>query len=304
MKIFYTILIALLITTLTACQKDVNPYITKAQVDKIDSLRHPALNNIAFIYHNDVYLINDFSAKPVQVTKTGSPKRFIKMAHDHSKFAYMKGNQIEIVDIHGNVMHTTETFSDIKGFGWSADDKTLYIINGDSYKFYGPVMQIPAVVFFSGYNNLIAASVSDKGDLAYILMKYNFDSVNQYEMVIRPANGAKDIIYRPDELGMPAMSYVSFSNGQDLALGFAGSYLSDNVSNVYLFDNLGPYPSHKLGFNAISTPAYHSNVKYLLGGVDDDNKQHLLTATYLDDDVKDNNKILAGYPGVTYVDWR
>jgi len=304
MKNIYLVFIALLITSVTGCQKDVNPYITKAQVDKIDSIRHPAIKNVAFIYNNDVYFLADFTSKPKQITKTGVPKKFIKMSHDYTKFAYETSlGTIEIVDNTGKLLTTLTQYHDIRNFDWSADDKTLYIINSDNVAFYGPAMKVPSVIYYAGYYDFISAAVSKNGDLVYLLHKYNFDAMDQYQMVTRKAAGGDPVFYKAEESGLPPMKTVNFAaNGLDLVLGFDGP--GDNVSNTYLFDNLSQYPTHKLGFNSISTPAYQSNIKYMLGAFDNDAGEHLIGAVYLDTDIKDNDKTFAGYAGVKYLDWK
>jgi hypothetical protein len=67
---------------------------------------------------------------------------------------------------------------------------------------------------------------------------------------------------------------------------------------------MAQYPTYKFGFNSISTPAYQSSIKYMLGVYDDDAGNHLIGAVYLDTDIKDNNKAFAGYTGVKYLDWK
>ncbi|SEO45131.1 MULTISPECIES: hypothetical protein [unclassified Mucilaginibacter] len=304
MKNIYLVFIALLITAVTSCQKDVNPYITKAQVDKIDSIRHPAIKNVAFIYNNEVYFLADFTSKPQKITNNGSTKKFIRMSHDHTKFAYKNlAGSIDIVDKTGKLLASLTQYNDIRNFDWSADDKTLYIINSDNVAFYGPAMKVPGVIYFTGYYNFISAAVSKNGDLVYLLRKYNFDALDQYEMVIRKASGGDPVFYRAEESGLPPMATINFAaNGLDMVLGFEGP--GDDVSNVYLFDNMAQYPTYKLGFNSISTPAYQSNIKYMLGAFDDDSGSHLIGAVYLDTDIKDNNKTFAGYAGVKYLDWK
>ncbi len=304
MKNIYLGFIALLLTTLTACEKVSNPYITKAEVDKIDSARHPAIKNVAFIYNNEVYFLADFAGKPQQITSNGSTKRFIKMSHDHTKFAYRNAaGSLDIVDKTGKLLASLTQYNDIRNFDWSADDKTLYIINGDGVQFYGPAMNVPSVVYYNGYYNFISAAVSKNGDLVYLLRKYIFDGSDQYQMVTRKAAGGDPVIYKPEDLGVPAMKTVNFAaNGIDLILGFAAS--GDDVSAVYLFDGLSQYPTQKFGFEAISTPTYQRDARYLLGGLNNDNGEHLMEGVYLDDDIPDNNKTFAGYLGIKYLDWK
>src|SRR4051812_22498575 len=120
----YLYIICLAITYLgTGCQKDPYPYITKDAADEIYAAQHPNVTNVAFIYNNDVYYAADIEKTPVRITTTATFKKFIKMSHDHTKFAYLNaGGNIEIVDNAGKLI-TTLAYNAIKSFDWTADDK-------------------------------------------------------------------------------------------------------------------------------------------------------------------------------------
>lgn len=308
MKRIYYILVFFVLWMASGCQKGPYPYITLDQVKKIDSVRHPAIQNVVFVYNNELYLMADFDTKPVRITNSGVPKKFIKSSHDHTKFAYLSsGNVIEIVDKTGKVITTLSNYKDVRNFDWSADDKTLYIVNGGSIAFYGPALKVPSITYEGGYYDFISAAISDKGDFAYILKKYNFSALDQYEVVIKPAGGGTMKIFKDDNSDFP-MAYINFAaNTNDMMLGFRELHSgTDDLDKVYLFDGLNDYPTLKYGASRsrYSTPVYNSSTQYLLWGVDNDNDQHVLFATYLNDDVPDNNKSLTGFDGVDYLDWK
>ncbi|MEO3404409.1 hypothetical protein AAFN85_10925 [Mucilaginibacter sp. CAU 1740] len=305
-RIYYTI-IFFAVWMSSGCQKDPYPYITLDQVKQIDSVRHPAIENVVFVYNSELYLMADFAAKPLRITNSGVPKKFVKGSHDHTKFAYLSsGNIIEIVDKTGKLITTLTNYNDVRNFDWSADDKTLYIVNGESIAFYGPALKVPSITYEGGYYEFISAAISDKGDFAYILKKYNFSALDQYEVVIKPANGGTMKIFKDDNNDFP-MAYINFAaNTNNMMLGFRELHSgTDDLDKVYLFEDLNDYPALKLNASSsrYSTPVYNSKVQYLLWGVDRDDK-HVLFATYLKDDVPDNNKLLAGFDGVHYLDWK
>lgn len=305
MKNIYSIIAALLFVSLAGCQKGPYPYVSKDVIDKLNTGRHPAIQNVAFIYNQEVYYLADFDSKPVQITETGYVKKFIKMSHDHTKFAYQTSDGIvEVVDKTGKLLTTLDQYTDVRNLDWSADDKTLYIVNADNIVFYGPAIKVPEILFYPGYYDFISAAVSKDGDLVYLLRKQNFSGADQYEMVIRKAAGGDPVFYRPDDFNLP-MKYINFAaNGVDMVLCFAELNTGDDVSAVQLFDNLNDYPALKFDNINISTPAYKSDIKYLLGGLNDETGKHLIRAIYLDNDIDNNNKVFPGYADIKYLDWK
>jgi len=308
MKKIYYILVFFAMYAVNSCQKGPYPYITVDQAKQIDSVRHPAVQNVAFIYNNEVYFVADFPGKALRITNSGGGKKFVKSSHDHTKFAYLSsGSVIEIIDRTGKVITALTNYKDVRNFDWSVDDKTLYIVNGEDIVFYGPALKVPSITYEGGYYDFISAAISDKGDFAYILKKYNFSALDQYEVVIKPANGGTMKIFKDDNNDFP-MAYINFAaNGNDMMLGFRELHSgTDDLDKVYLFDGLSAYSTVKMGATSsrYSTPVYNSKVQYLLWGIDNDQDKHQIVATYLKDDVPDNNKILADYDGVQYLDWK
>jgi hypothetical protein len=275
MKNLVYILLSVLIISVIGCKKDPYPYISLSDVKKIDSLVHPAIKNAAFIYQNNIYYIADFIKPVTQITTNGSAARFVKISHDHSKFAYLNSSGIiVIVDDKGNVITTLSQYTLVKCFDWSADDKTLYILNNNSMVYYGPSLNLPSMDY-SGPDaksdvEVLSASVSMKGDFAYVVEGFDFMNGYSEELVIAPAGNGQRIEYSdPDDAGY-TMDYVNFSsNLQDLVLGYteSGNYFG-NQENIKCFTGLKAYPDGgaAVGSNS-ATPVYNSTLNYIVTGL-------------------------------------
>lgn len=282
-KIHYS-LVCLAILVVSACQKGPYPYITLKQVKEIDSIVHPAIKNAAFIYKNNIYFVTDFTKNPVQITTDGSAAKFVKISHDHSKFAYLNtGNRIEIVGNNGAVVTTLSQYTQVKCFDWSPDDKTLYILNGNSMVYYGPSMNLPAFNYPNGSEQeAISASVSMQGDFAYVVQWFDFFNGYQYELIIQPHDNGNQIVYSNNENAYQ-MDYVSFSdNDQDMVVGYKNlnDYGSDVQQNIDVFTGLKSYPDFSYG--ATCTPLYNSAINYIVAGRNtDDNSTNVPAALYM-----------------------
>src|SRR6185312_2712490 len=116
MRKIYPLIFALVLLAF-GCQKGPYPYITPQEVKKIDSVVHPAIKNVAFIYSGNVYFVTDFTKPVVQITKDGSAAKLVRMSHDHSKFAYLNaGKQIVVVDSTGKQVTTLSQYTQVKCF--------------------------------------------------------------------------------------------------------------------------------------------------------------------------------------------
>jgi|GEM_PF-1178860 len=320
-KTIYTLL-AVCLVSLFACQKDPYPYITLDEAKKIDSLVHPAIKNVAFIYEGNVYYVADFTKPVVQITKDGSAGGPVKLSHDGTKFAYLTApNNIRIVDNKGAVLTTLSQYSDVKSFDWSADDKTLWILNGDDIAFYGPNMKLPGISYesFRKYSEqeILSASVSINGDLAYIIKAFDFFTGVQYELIIERADKGPAIEYRPDGFsGKP--DYVSFSaHNQDLVVGYidVNSYFSNGPQqNLEYFTDLNSYPAGHFGTVLTPTPVYNSKLNYIVAAGQNKGGTRVPAAFYLGTgettvftgaNVAQNLFLdKFGFSGVLYIDWK
>lgn len=313
----YALLFLLLVSAM-ACQKDPYPYISLAAAKKIDSLVHPAITNAAFIYQNNVYYVADFTKPVTQVTTDGSAIKFVKMSHDHSKFAYLNGGgRIMIVNNKGTIITTLGQYSQVASFDWSTDDKTLYILNNNVMVYYGTAMNLPAFTHPGIINGstieILSASVSMLGDFAYVVHGYNFIDGDKYELIIAPANKGTLIEYDNPENDVNTMDYVSFStNLQDLVVGYG---TPNSQQSLDTFTGLKSFPDFTSNGNFSATPVYNSTLNYMVAGSIDQNNNNAIepAAIYLGPtpvDVAANvakTILLSKYStpnGTLYSDWK
>jgi hypothetical protein len=284
MKNIYTGFICLIILLICGCQKGPYPYISLQEAKKIDSTNHPAIKNVAFIYKGNIYYVADFTKPAVQITNDGSSSKLVRMSHDHTKYAYLNAlKQVVVVDNTGKQIAVLTQYSQVKCFDWSADDKTLYILNGNAMVYYGAAMNLPAFSIPSGSEqSLVWVSVSMQGDLAYVAHWFDFFNGDQYELVVQPAGNGKKFVYtNPDEAAYE-MDYVNFSaNKQDMVLGYRdpNNSNSDVQESMEIFTELKTYPDFTYGGGC--TPLYNSTVNYIVMGYTGSNPTAAPAALYV-----------------------
>lgn len=274
----YTFLNCALVLAL-GCQKGPYPYITKQQALKLAASAEPTIANVAFIYKQNIYYVADFTRPPKQITTDGSAAKFVKLSHDHSKFAYLNtSNILTVIDSTGKVITSLPQYTGVKSFDWSADDKTLYILNNSSMAYYGPAMNLPAFVYpgLPGENlsqEVISASVSTQGDLAYVTHVFDFSYGDEYELSMIPAGKTTPITYSDPTSG--EMDYVSFStNAQDLVVGYTDpDFPSDFQAQLDIFTALATSPAFSIGGGC--TPVCKTSINLMVGGFADTNNNNL-----------------------------
>lgn len=288
---------------LNGCQKDPYPYIT------IDEAQNTPVQNVAFIYNNDVYFAADIDKPATKITNTGTFKKFIKVSHDHTKFAYLNSlGYVEVVDNTGKLIITLN-YTAIKSFDWTADDKTLYILSNGNMYYYGTALPLsityPGV---AGYTTeVLSASVSIKGDFAYVIHAYAYGYGDKYRLVIKPAGSSNVITY--DNNIDYSMNYVAFSsNLQDMVVGYRGpNDASYNYTKLEFFTGLNAYPSFSYqSSQAYGTPIYNSTLSFMVSGFTDVNTNKVVLAAISTKDVS-KNKISKTYISTgngVYTDWK
>jgi len=319
MKKIYYILVCGIILLAAGCKKGPDPYISKQDAEKLAGLVEPPITNVAFIYKNNIYYATDFTKPVTQITSDGSASKFVRMSHDHTKFAYLNAsNVIEIVDNKGALVTTLPQYTQVKSFDWTADDKTLYILNNSAMAYYGTSLNLPD---FTGPGGVVgsvvevlSASVSMQGDFAYVVHTFDFNNGDQYSLVINPANNGKSISYT--DPNQATMNYVCFStNQQDLAVGYGdpGS-ISGAESQIDVFTGLNSTPV--LSYSGGCSPVYNSAINFIVGGFADANNNGLVepsaiyagpgqTTTFIGENVT-HSLMLTNYSfnGVVYTDWK
>ena len=264
------IILFILAVFASACQKGPYPYISKAQVAQIDSAAHPPIKNAAFVYNGNIYYVTDFTKSVTQITTDGSAAGVVRISHDFTKFAYINySGSITIVSNKGALITTLSQYTNVDSFDWSADDKTLYILVNSTMYYYGPPLSLPAFTYPGIPNgeptNVISASVSIKGDFAYVVHYFDYTDGDEYELVVAPANNGKVFSYNSQEDGAGYnMDYVSFSAfNQDMVLGYGNGGASVQME-VDLFSGLKTDPDGTYPGGDSATPVYNSTLQYLV----------------------------------------
>lgn len=265
------LVLSILITLFSSCKKAINPYVDKSVIEELIKLKNPDVEHVALIYKNDVYYLENLSKPGKRITNTPNiTKRLIKMSHDHKKFAYLEyySGSIAITDLNGEVTARISQYADIKSFDWSADDKTLYILNGDKIVYYGPDMKLPEITYnglVSGMSmEVLSASVSIQGDLAYVIHGYNYLVGDKYKMIIKPADKSADVVFEDNSI-YPKMQYVAFSNNKrDLVLGYiTNSTKPNHINQAYVFTNFKRSGDYDFGSDAgMITPLFNERKSF------------------------------------------
>jgi hypothetical protein len=284
MKKIHFGLIFLGIWLVIGCQKGPYPYITRQQAEKLASSIEPPITNVAFIYDNNIYYVADFTKPATQITTDGSAVKYVKVSHDHTKFAYVNGaNNIEIIDAKGNVITTLTQYTHANSFDWSANDQTLYILESNTISYYGPSMNLPDFIDpgINGENTdieIVSASVSTLGDLAYVADFFNYEIGYSSQLMIIPAGKSTPITYTNQSVD-GIMDYVSFSsNLQDMVIGYTSSSTattpSDYQYSMEEFTGLSNSPA--LSYGSGCTPVFKNSVNFIVSGTADSTNTSLV----------------------------
>ncbi|KLT64771.1 hypothetical protein [Pedobacter sp. BMA] len=305
-----------LVSLFFSCKKAENPYVSKEEIDALIKLKNPDVEHVALIYKNDVYYLENITKPGKRITNTpGVIKRLIKMSHDHKKFAYLEyySSTIVITDINGTVTNRLSQYSNIKSFDWSADDQTLYILSGNKMVYFGTDMKLPDFTY-NGITagstlEVLSASVSMKGDLAYVVHGYHYLYGDKYKMIIKPANKSADVVFE-DNSTYPTMRYVAFSsNNQDLVLGYiSDSSKPNHINQAYVFINFRRASEYSFGsYNGMVTPLFNESKSFAVTTRTSDNPSSTKPIAIGFNKQKDRNltgEIYTSENDAVYTDWK
>jgi hypothetical protein len=195
-KIIVYLLSIFTIILVGSCEKD--PFVSKDAIQHIrDSIASAkSIQNICFIYNNDVYFLDAISNTPQRITNTpANTKTEVRISHNLQKIAYLNsaGNP-EIINRSGTVLNTLTSYSGIQQMDWSNNDSTLYMLSGDQFYYYGPVISHPALNF-SGIllgtsPHILSATLSKDNDLAYVVEYFDFSYGYLQKMVLKKNDGS------------------------------------------------------------------------------------------------------------------
>lgn len=300
-----------LILLLGSCQKD--PYVSKDVIQRMRDSASAAnsVENVCFVYNNDVYFFDNFNNAPQKITNTpANTKTEIRISHNLQKIAYINaaGNP-EIIDRSGNILNTLTQYSNIKQMDWSISDSTLYMLIGNQFQYYGPIIHHP-LFSFNGFPienvygiQILSATLSRDNDLAYVV-EYN-DTWNgglQQKLILKKNDGNDSEVIMSNNYYPNRMEYAKFSNhAKDLAVtvGFG--------KVVHLFTNLQQYPDLTFEDRFYQYPIYRSDKNCIMsrskGNISSSNSI-ILSAFFMEDGIY-NNKPTYNYDSLSLrFDWK
>ncbi|WP_207420303.1 hypothetical protein [Desertivirga brevis] len=311
MKLFRNLCIIFLLSCFVACKKGENPWVPKSAIDSLISARNPMMNHVAVIYNQDIYYFPSIEQSPIRITQTPNVnKRMLSMSHNHKKFAFLNGSTIVIVDDKGAQLAELSQYSNVKGFDWSADDATLYILNNNTISYFGPSMNLPAITY-PGINwatspQVLSATVSSRGDFAYVFTAYHPFSPDPYKLVIKRADGRPDVVYTAEH--NERLSYAAFSaNDFDLVVGYKDNESDRSFGKLGIFTGLKNYPDFEMRFSSkYSSPRYNSKLNFMVCGYKSSSSDvFLLSARNFADLIdKSTNRDDFNNRDVLYTDWK
>lgn len=246
-------LIICIFSLFVGCKK--NPFVPEERIEEIrDSIAAlKSIQNICFIYNNDVYFLDEISNTPQRITSTPTNiKTEVRISHNLQKIAYLNsaGNP-EIIDRNGAVLNILTAYSGIQQMDWSNDDATLYMLSGNSFYYYGPTISHP-LLNFSGIPGstspyILSATLSKDNDLAYVVEYFDFSVGYVQKLILKKNDGSGTWVVVSGPWGK-RMSYVKFStNAKDLIVGY-DEPASSSLSTLELYTDLKSYPDQTIQY--------------------------------------------------------
>lgn len=310
-------LIICIFSLFASCKK--NPFVPEERIKEIrDSLAAlKSIQNICFIYNNDVYFLDEISKIPQQITSTPSvTKTKLSISHNLQKIAYINtaGNP-EIVDRNGTVIATLTSLSGIKQMDWSSDDATLYMLIGNSFYYYGPAMTHPSLTLFSVPvgSLILSASLSMNNDLAYVVEYFHPIDGYVQKLILKKNDGTNTELLIDNVHFLYDMRYVKFSvNEKDLILGYSDFSSATYYNKMEVFTDMKTYPDMEipLGSNCSSKyPVYRSDKKCLVSAYSSNNSwsspgEFVLSAYFVNDITFKNKDFYDNTTSDLIVDWK
>ena len=258
-----------------------------------------AVNNVCYIYNNDVYFLDEMGKPTQRITNTPTnTKTEVRISHNLQKIAYLNsaGNP-EIVNRQGIVLNTLTAFSNITQMDWSNTDSKLYMLIGNQFQYFGPVINHPPLDMAGipnyGNNQILSASLSKYNDLAYVVEWNTFYGYEQ-RLVLKMHDGlGRDTVINKTDF-MHEMKYVKFSTDQqDLVVGYGETSdfgVGHYFTRIEIFTDMKPYYDFYMGddpdYNGYKYAVYRRDKYCLLSsnqGLDNTSGQLMLTAYYTND---------------------
>lgn len=292
-----------------SCQKD--PYVSK---DVIQRMRDSAsgansVENVCFVYNNDVYFFDNFKNAPEKITNTPTnTKTEVRISHNLLKIAYINsaGNP-EIIDRNGNILNTLTQYSGIKQMDWSNSDSTLYMLIGNQFKYFGPPIQHPLLNFGSipigTETKILSATLSIDNDLAYVVEYFDtFNGGYLQKLILKKNDGNNNAVIVNNNYYPNQMEYAKFSiHEKDLVVSIG----SGNILKLYT--DLKDYPDLTFEGRYFQHAIYRSDKSCILSrskGNISSSTSIILSAFFIKDGAY-NNKPAYNYDSLSLrFDWK
>lgn len=157
------------------------------------------IGKIVYIANNEVYLTDPDGEISVALTSDGTTKTAVRLSYDREKIAYLKAGGIPVIlDTLGNEIATLSSFTNVKDFGWSGDNQTLYMLKGNRIEYYGPAMDVPDPVLRSNSYGIQSLAISSNGTMAYTETTNTLYYGTQYYVdIVLPGSLTSDMSFGP-----------------------------------------------------------------------------------------------------------
>ncbi|PCH69904.1 MAG: hypothetical protein COC01_00270 [Bacteroidetes bacterium] len=217
---------------------------------RIDTnLSTKGIKTIAFLYLDKIYTSNTNGNNVTKITTDSVYVKNLALGYRGGQIAYRTtDNAIVIIDTTGTQIANQPSYTNIRSFGWSKDDSTLYMYDGTDILFHGPDLDLPVFEFDTSLTNIVMnkIGISRNRDLAYsyeavspTLGTINYLTINYYD-------STKSII-----------TYYNLSNSgisiEDLRWSGKGNVLMFSISNIKYFWDLKYQTPDELGTLKSST---------------------------------------------------
>lgn len=166
-------------------------------LERIDTnLATKGIKTIAFAFDNKIHLIYTYGNKNRTITKDSIFVKDIALSYKGDKIAYRSlNNSVVVIDTLGVPLSNQPVETGIVSFGWSGDDSTLYLFNGDTLIFYGPSIAIPEISFNSKTTNqdIKHLVISRNNDIAYDYISNHSDYGEMYILNVKYSDSTKAV---------------------------------------------------------------------------------------------------------------
>jgi hypothetical protein len=269
------LLIIAVLCLLVGCQSE-NPFLPNDVAEAMLKEKEvKPVENVAFVYNNDVYWLRNFDGVAKRITQTATVKHDIRQNYAHSRLAYLDANYSPvIIDTVGAMVKQLTTFKGVKQMDWTADDKTLYMLIGNDLQFYGPKPVVPAIEI--EYNeNVVSAVITKDLDLLYVVQTPTVYGIGTERLIKKNHDGTTITIRKPSgETGH--MENIRLSkDGKHFILSYTNYPGEASYTEIGIYSLDDQYPKLTYDNDSYAEPIYDDVSGFLVmtenfGGYNDE----------------------------------